>query len=227
MNFGTRSYADASGKGQTKSADDRTYWSKFDHATALAAAVSYVTLRQGDRVGLVTFADSIQHQVKRSSAQGTWRQIVGALGTHTVDRPTDMGRVVDEALAKIGNRCLIVMISDFFEDSEAVRAAIARIRHRRHDLIAFQVLDEAETSFDFDETAPFEGLEGEPRLRVDPRSIRKAYLEAIGEHIEKIERTMLKFGFDYQRLGTHDWLGPPLAKFVARRNAQIKRSKYG
>ncbi len=227
MNFGTRSFADASGTGQKRSLDDRTYWSKFDHATALAAAISYVTLRQGDRVGLVTFADSIQHMVKRSSAQGTWRQIVGALGTHPVDKPTDIGRVVDEVLAKIGNRCLVVMISDFFEDADAVRAAIARIRHRRHDLIAFQILDAAETEFNFDETAPFEGLEGEPRLRVDPRSIRKAYLESIGAHIEKIERTMLSFGFDYQRLNTHDWLGPPLASFVARRNAQIKRSKYG
>jgi len=29
-------------------------------------------------------------------------------------------------------------------------------------------------------------------------------------------------GYDYQRISTHDWLGPPLAAFVARRNAMMK-----
>jgi hypothetical protein len=29
------------------------------------------------------------------------------------------------------------------------------------------------------------------------------------------------------RVSTHEWLGPALASFVARRNAEIKRSKYG
>ena len=52
MNFGTRTFADASGEGRKESPDGRPYWSKYDHATALAAALSYITLRQRDRVGL-------------------------------------------------------------------------------------------------------------------------------------------------------------------------------
>jgi hypothetical protein len=41
-----------------------------------------------------------------------------------------------------------------------------------------------------------------------------------------VQRLVRGMGFDYQKLNTHDWLGPPLASFVARRNAMIKRSKY-
>ncbi len=227
MNFGSRSFQEASGQGRKTSLDERNYWSKYDHATALAAALGYITLKQGDRVGLVVFADEVLSMVSRSSAQGTWRQIVGALSTAPVDRPTDFGRAIDQTLAKINNRCLLVLISDLFTDSQVVRDAMARVRHRRHDLIAFQVLDRRECLFDFEQAAPFEGLEGEPRLRVDPRAIRKGYLEAINGHIESIEKTTRSFGFDYERVNTHDWLGPPLAAFVARRNAQIKRSKYG
>jgi len=227
MNFGTRNFAEASGVGRKTSLDERTYWSKFDHATALAAALSYITLHQGDRAGLVVFADEMLTMVKRSSATGTWRQIVNALATHPVDRPTDFGRVVDQTLAKLGNRCLIAIISDFFCDPEVYHAAVARCRHRRHDVIAFQVLDRSEREFSFAEPAPFEGLEGEPRVRIDPRSVREAYLEAVGRHLDEIERITLSFGFDYHLLSTHDWLGPPLAAFLARRNARIKRSKYG
>src|SRR5262249_40290751 len=58
MTFGSRSFAEASGVGRKTSIDGRSDWSKFDHSTALAAALSYITIEQGDRVGLIVFADS-------------------------------------------------------------------------------------------------------------------------------------------------------------------------
>jgi uncharacterized protein (DUF58 family) len=231
MRYGSRSFEEASGAGHTISPDGRSNWSKFDHATAMAAALAYVTLHQGDRAGLTVFADEIQAMVKRSSSQGTWRQVVGALAAHYQTQPTqaatDVPRAIDQVLAKLNNRCLLVLISDLFTDPEQLRAALARVRHRRHDMIIFQVLDKTELDFDFRDAAPFEGLEGEPRLRIDPRAIRAGYLEALQKHLTQVERIARSFGFDYQLVNTHDWLGPPLAAFVARRNAQIKRSKYG
>ncbi|MEL6329203.1 MAG: DUF58 domain-containing protein [Planctomycetota bacterium] len=227
MNYGSRSFADASGVGRKTSLDGRVNWTKFDHATGFAAAMSYITLRQGDRTGLIVFADEISAMVSRSSQRGTWRQIVEALATHPVDRPTDIRRVIDQTLSTITNRALIVLISDLFEDIESIRQAMARVRHRGHDLIAFQILDRSEREFDFKDAAPFRGFEGEAPLRVDPRALRPAYLAAINEHIEAVGRTCRAFGFDHEIVSTHDWLGPPLAAFVARRNAAFKRLKQG
>lgn len=227
MEFGTREFAEASGTGQKAGLSGREHWSKYDHATAIAAALAYITLRQGDRAGLMTYANEIRALVKRSSAQGQWRQIVGALATHAVDEPTNLKRAVEQSIGHVTNRCLWAIVSDFFEDLESTRAALARLRHRGHDAILFQVLDDREQRFEFSDTVRFEGLEGEASLRIDPRAIRKSYLEAINEHNEQLERMARSFGFDFHRVSTHDWLGPPLAAFVARRNAQIKRSKYG
>lgn len=227
MNFGSRSFEEASGVGKRASIDGRTYWSKFDHATAIGAAVSYMALSQGDRVGVMTFADELRALVKRSSAMSTWRQIVGALSVQPVDRPTMLGRVIDQALGKLTNRCLLAIISDFYTDPDEFRSALARVRHRRHDAIIFQVIDQREKAFDMQEVAPFVGLEGEPTLKVDPRAVREAYREVFNEHMASIERIARSFGFDYQLVNTHDWLGPPMAAFMARRNAQIKRSKFG
>jgi len=229
MNFGSRSFAEASGSGRTTSPDGRGMWTKFDHATATAAAFAFMALRQGDRVGLGMFADNLVDTGKRNSAQGQWRRIVGALSTQPVDRPSDFGRVIDQALAKLSNRCLICIISDCFEDPEKIRTAMARVRHRRHDLILMRVADRQELTFDLASPggAPFEGLEGEGRLRVDPRAIRAAYLEAINGHIEAVEKITRGFGFDYMLVDTHEWLGPAIAAFMAKRNSVIKRSKMG
>ena len=232
MSFGSRSFEDASGAGRKTSPDGRAHWSKFDHATACAAAFAYMALRQGDRVGLGIFADNLIDTGKRNSAQGQWRRIVGALSTQTVARASDFGRVIDQALAKLNNRCLLCIISDFFEDPEKIRTAMARIRHKRHDVICCQVLDHQEVTFDFGSVAgaggaPFEGLEGEGRLRIDPRAIKAAYLKAFSSHVDQVEKIARSFGFDYMLIDTHEWLGPALAGFVAKRNAVIKRSKSG
>jgi hypothetical protein len=90
-----------------------------------------------------------------------------------------------------------------------------------------QTLDRQEMRFDFSQPAPFEGLEDEGRLRIDPRALRQAYLESIGAHIDAIAKAALGFGFDYLRLDTHESVGPALSYLLARRNAQIKRSKIG
>lgn len=227
MNFGTRLFKDASGEGRETSPDGRPNWTKYDHATAMAAALSYITLQQGDRAGLVIFADDVRRVVPRSSQRAAWRPIIEALATQPVDRQTDLPRVIDQVLSSLNNRCLLVVISDLFEEPDRIRTAFARVRHRGHDLIAFQVLDRAERDFDLQEPAPFVGLEGEGELRVDPRAVRDAYLEALNAHVDAVHKHCRAFNFDHEVVSTHDFLGPPLAAFVAKRNAELKRRSYG
>ena len=101
----------------------------------------------------------------------------------------------------------------------------SRIKHRRHDAILFQIMDTQELDFAFTDAVPFEGFEGEGRLRVDPRALRKGYLDAMHGHRREVSRMARAFGFDAMLTRTSDWLGPPLAAFLARRNAQLKRTK--
>ncbi len=200
-------------------------WRKFDHATALGAAMAFLALQQQDRVGMVVFADGVRSLVNRSSAQGHWRQIISALNTHPVEAHTSIGRCVDQALGKVTNRVLFVIISDFFDDLDQIRSAMARVRHRGHDLILLQTLDRQEMRFDFRTPAPFEGMELEGKLHLDPRSLRRAYLEIFSEHCKSLERLARGFHFDYQRIDTHDSIGPVLSHFLARRMAQGRRGR--
>ncbi|MBL8764214.1 MAG: DUF58 domain-containing protein [Phycisphaerae bacterium] len=227
MRFGSRLFAEASGAGRAIGPTGSPLWTKYDHATALAAALSYLALNQGDRAGLAVYADGVRAMVKRSSAQGTWRQIVGALATQPVERASDLGRVIDQELGALTNRCLIIIISDLIDDPDRIRAALAKVRHRGHDVILCRVLDRREREFDYADEAPFVGLEHEGTLRLDPRSVREAYLDALRAHIARVQRDALAFGFDSMLVNTDDWLGPPLAAFLARRHARLRRSKLG
>ena len=213
--------------GGTTASESRNVWTKFDHATALAVALGYLCLHQQDRVGVVVFSDEIKTIVSRASAKGQWRRIVNTLSGEPVETSTHMLKVTDQVLGRVSNRALFVIVSDFFDDAESIRQALAKFRHRRHDVILAHTLDRQEMQFDFSQAAPFEGMEGEGRLRVDPRALRQAYLYSLEAHCDSIQKSARGFGFDYLRVDTHESVGPPLAYLLARRNAYIKRSKVG
>jgi len=216
-----------SGWGGTDASRRSAKWTKFDHATALAVAISYLCLSQQDRVGLVLFADDIRTMIARSGARGQWRKIVNALSVEPVDAATDIRKVTDQVLSKVQSRALFILISDVFEEAESIRETLARFKHRRHDLIVLNTLDRQELQFQFDHPAPFVGLEGEEEIRIDPRAIREGYLEALSAHLEKVSHDARSFGFDALRIDTHDSVGPPLAYVLARRAAILKRSSVG
>jgi len=200
-------------------------WTKFNHATMVAAAMGYLALSQRDRVGMAVFADRVRAMIARRSTPGHWRQLAAALSTHPVEAETNVGRAIDEAIGKVNNRVLFVVVSDFFCDENDLRTALARVRHRGHDLILLQILDRQEMRFDFNTPAPFEGLEDEGRLNLDPRAIRQAYLEVLGEHVRMLESLTRGFGFDYQRLDSHESIAPALSYLLARRESLMRKGR--
>jgi uncharacterized protein (DUF58 family) len=225
MRFGTLKVKQ--GWGGTDASGRIGTWTKFDHATAVGAALCYLALQQRDRVGLSMFADGIQAQVKRSNTKTTWRNVVRTLATEPVDDITDFGKVVEQSLATVSNRSLFVIVSDFLVPTDTVRAGLARLRHRRHDVMLMQVLDRQELRFDLDEPSPFEGLEGEGRVNIDPRVIREDYLAALTDHCNTLEKTARSLGFDYLRLDSHGSVGPALAAMLGRRALLARGGRAG
>jgi uncharacterized protein (DUF58 family) len=199
-------------------------WRKFDHATSLAAALAYLALHQQDRSGLIIFADKLLDVVRPSNARGQWRSIVKALSARPVDRQTQIGRVFDEVLAKVHHRALIVVISDLFDDPAALGAGLARLHHRRHDVLLLQTLDHDELTFPFTAAKRLLGLEAEGKLDLDPKALRQAYLQELGDHIRAVQEEARRFRYDHELIDTSQQVGAPLSHFLARRAARLKRA---
>ena len=212
----------------------RSDWRKYDHAASLAAAMTYLALKQQDRVALSLFDDEPRRATRMSNRQGHWRSIVEALSSVEVaavpdtagpEPPgrTNLAQVFDRVVAKLARRSLIVLISDLFDDPQAIERGLARFYHRGHEVIVMQVLDAQEREFPFRSPAEFIGLEAEGRLRLDPAALRQGYLHAVESHLGKIEAAARKFMFDYLLLDTSRPLAPPLSHFLARRSARLAR----
>ncbi len=225
MQFGT--LGTKSGWGGTEAGRSRSLWTKFDCAAATAVALAYLCLAQRDRVGVALFADGVRSAIRRSGVRDQWRKIVQTLATDPVGGATMIERTTEEVLASIRGRCLFFILSDFLFPPSQLRSALARFRHRGHDVVLAEILDRQEIRFELDDPTVFEGLEGEERLAADARLVRRAYLEELARHRAEMERVVRGFGYDRVSLDSHDSVGPALAALLARREALARRSGAG
>ena len=242
--FANKPKADLMNQGNAPSGVGRDFkgkppagWRKIDHACALVVALAQLSLNQADRVGLGVFADEVKRSTRLSNSQGHWRDITTALvesamvgeptdtkaTSDTIQGRTNLGTMFDQLLAQLKRKALVVVISDLFDDIANIERGLAQLRYRGHDALVIQVMDPAELSFPFRDVSEFRGLEGEGKLPLDPHAIRKAYLEVVEEHNEKVARTCQKFQIDHILLNTSEHLGPPLSHFLAKRTAMISR----
>jgi len=217
-------------------------WRKIDHAAALAVAVAHLALMQADRVALSVFADEVHQSTRLSNNTHHWRGITQALVDAELvglpegkaapkTKPTDdsiQGRtnltaMFDQMTAGLQRKSLVILISDLFDDAEAIEQGLAKLKHRGHDAVVLQVMDPAELTFPFRSVSEFLGVEGEGRLPLDPQAIRAAYLDVVNTHRAAVERACQKFHFDHMLLNTSEPLGAPLSKFLARRASMISR----
>ncbi len=217
MRFGT--LHTKSGWGGTRAQSKENQWTKYDHATAIAAALSFLSLAQRDRVSVGIFADGIRGGARRSSSSDHWRSVVLALASEPVSDRVNWSKVADQTLSQNPGHTLFIIVSDFLAPIDQIRSCLARLRHRGNDVICCITLDHQELHFDLDANAPFNGLEGEPTIEIDTRSVRDAYLAALEGHINEINRLSRSFGFESATFNTHESVGPVLSALLARRQA--------
>ena len=190
---------------------------KLELASHIAASMAYLILRQQDSVGMVCFDKEVKTFIPTSSSMGHLRPILGTLASSTAQNKTDLGIVLNTLAERIQRRGLIILISDLFDKPETVLKSLQHFSHKRHDVIVFHVLDEYELTFPFERMTLFEGLEEYPKQLVDPRSLRKAYLEEVNKFCEVMRKGCVKQMIDYVRISTDQDLDVELTKYLAGR----------
>jgi glycine/D-amino acid oxidase-like deaminating enzyme len=120
------------------------------------------------------------------------------------------------------NKGQIIIVSDLLCDRESFFRGLEMLRHRRHDVLVFHVLDTDEVEFPFAGTTRFEGMEELPDLLCDPRALRQGYLEALEEYLTDVRRGCSRRGIDYTLVRTSDYLDAVLSKFLHFRLAAQK-----
>ena len=112
--------------------------SKLEYAQCLAAALAWLVLRQQDAAGLAMFDDQIRAMVRPAGNPSHLEQILQAMENATAGKRTAIGPIFHELAQRLSKRGVVVVLSDFFDDTRSLVAGLKHFRHRRHDVMLLQ-----------------------------------------------------------------------------------------
>ena len=143
-------------------------------------------------------------------------------GRITEGRPGSLKVPFQKLAEHFGRRGVLVIISDFYEEPDAVLDAIAPLRFRGNDLIVFHVLDKTELEFGFTEASAFEDIETGEQMPVVPDAFRQEYQSLVRAHLDALQQRFSANRIDYSVLDTSQPLDHALYRYLSRRSRMMK-----
>jgi uncharacterized protein (DUF58 family) len=194
--------------------------SKLEYGQILAGCLTYMVHRQRDRVGFAAFDEDVVEFVPPSAKH--MDTVLHVLNRLKPARPGRLAPPMKKLAEHFARRGLLVVVSDFYEEPQAVVDAIAPLRFRGHDMIVFHVLDPAEIEFGYDDASAFEDLESGEQIPVVPEALADQYRTLVREHSEALRSKCSELRIDYALLNTSSPLDHALFSYLSMRE-QLSR----
>ncbi len=122
---------------------------KYDYACTAAAALAYLVLHQADSVGFVTFDSQVRTFMKPSSQPSHLKEIIHCMNHGAGREKSHMAPLFHDLAERVNRRGLIFLLSDMFDEVPDILAGFKHLRHKRHEVVLWHILDKAELTFPF------------------------------------------------------------------------------
>jgi uncharacterized protein (DUF58 family) len=190
---------------------------KFEYASYVAAALSFMMIEQRDAVGLTLFDEGIRVSLPPRATRSYLKEILKELESAQPAKKTGTSASLNLIAEQIKRRGLVIVLSDLFDKPESVMTALKHFRHKGHEVVVMQILDPLERSFAFDGDAIFKDLESQEELMTQPWHIQKAYQQSMQEFLDFYKRQCRDNNIDYVLLDTSTPFDKALFEYLNKR----------
>ena len=191
--------------------------SKLDFARRIAGTLAFLAAGQGDAVGLYCAANEFQTQIPPKRNASHLRHVFDQLESMKASGETGLIEALHEAAERIARRALVVVISDFFLQPDALSKCVQHLRFRKHDVAMFHLLDDLEVDFKFNGPVRFNDLESEDHILADPSMIVGTYRESMQRYLADVKQIVREGNVDYHRIMLNESYERVVARFLMGR----------
>lgn len=193
--------------------------SKLEYSSYLAGALAFLMVRQGDRVSLGVFDDTIQRFFRPGGSMPHLFSILNSLEGIKPGKTTKISDSLEALYPLIKRRGLLVVISDFLDQPESLYAALDHFRHRRFEVLLFQTLHPWEVNLPDEANLRFIDMETAETIVAEPRVVRKEYQSEMGKFLEKMRLGAQARRIDYNLVQTDTPYHEVLERYLVKRRA--------
>lgn len=203
---------------------------KLEFSIYAAAALIELLRRQRDAYGLTTFNDKIDfHSEAKSNASHQrliFHELEKLLGAQIELKTTSAVESLHHISEMIHKRSLVIIFSDMFDNSEReddLINALQHLKHNKHEVILFHVVDQSkEMDFEF-ENRPyrFVDMETGEEVKLNPNEVKEQYVTAVKAREKELQLKCGQYGIDYVAADVGKDFKQVLLPFL------VKRKKMG
>lgn len=173
------------------------YENKIGFSVMAAAVLMHLLKKQRDAVGLSIYSDQYDFYTSEKGSDRHYRMIISqleqALKKPTTPKKTDTVTYLHQIAEKLHRRSMVILFTDMFVSSndEALFNALQHLKHNKHKVVVFHVLDKKrELYFDFD-NAPrkFIDVESGEVVNLYANNSKQEYEKSLAAYLKKIETT--------------------------------------
>jgi uncharacterized protein (DUF58 family) len=175
---------------------------KLEYSCYITAALSYLLINQGDKVGLTFFDDSIRDHTHQGTTSRHLYAILDKLEHLSPGQSTSFSNVLRKTHGLYKRKGLLIVISDMLDEPEEIFKSLNMYVHGGFEIILFHVLHAQEYRLPAVGNARFVDSETGSDLTVVPADIEKGYNEEIDGFIETMSKMAKARGIDYNFVTT-------------------------
>ena len=200
---------------------------KISFSALAAAALMNLLKKQRDAFGLSLFDSEVHLHTPCKVSTKHYRRLLSHLDQQLADKTLQKGTSAAKALHQIADsvhkRSLIVIFSDMFEqgeDTEKLFAALQHLKHNKHEVVLFHVVDKSkEIDFEFD-NRPYEFVDMETgeKVKLQPNQVRENYLAQITDFNKKLKLRCLQYHIDFVEADINKGFAPILQAYLVKRS---------
>lgn len=208
---------------------------KLSFSVHAAAALTYLLKKQRDAVGLAVFSDKVELNTQAKSSLSHQRMLFVEL-EKLLDRQateklktTSVTSALHEIAESIHKRSLVIIFSDMMDSltqrgragEGALFSALQHLRHNKHEVILFHVVDKSkELNFEF-ENRPYNFIDMETgeSVKVHPSEIKDNYIQSMAAYKKELMLHCAQYRIDFVEADINEGFKQVLMPYL------IKRSK--
>lgn len=206
---------------------DGTGVNKLQWSCLAAASLVYMLKKQRDAYGLTLFDDEIVYNSQARSSSTHQKLLFNTLEQYILQPRVQKSTATSETLHLIAEtihkRSMVIIFSDMLDDphnAKPVFDALQHLKHNKHEVILFHVLDRAtETQFDFD-NRPYEfiDLETGEKIRLLSHEVRENYIRQMETYENELKLRSLQNKIDFMPVDIQKDFSQVLQSFLIRRS---------
>ncbi len=199
---------------------------KLRWSSLAAASLMLLLKKQRDAFGLSIFDQEVRQHTPVRSSTSHYKLLLTYLDKVIHDETTEKGTAAAQSLHQIADsihkRSLVVIFSDMFDRVESpdhLFSALQHLKHNKHEVLLFHVVDKArELDFDF-ENRPYMFIDVETgeRVKVQPNDVKEVYTAKLKAFKEELHLKCLQYKIDLVEADIAKGFKPVLESYLIKR----------